>query len=39
MPLWSGRFSGKPDLLAWSLNSSLPFDRRLAAQDVRGSLA
>ncbi len=27
------------DPQAWALNSSLSFDRRLAAQDVRGSLA
>ena len=39
MPLWSGRFSGKLDPLAWNLNASLSFDRRLAGQDVRGSLA
>ncbi len=39
MTLWSGRFSGKLDESAWALNTSLPFDRRLAAQDVRGSLA
>src|SRR5512137_1077267 len=39
MPLWGGRFSGKMDPQAWALNSSLSFDRRLAAQDVRGSQA
>ncbi|TLN14424.1 argininosuccinate lyase, partial [bacterium] len=39
MTLWGGRFSGKLDESAWALNTSLPFDRRLAAQDVRGSLA
>ncbi len=45
MPLWGGRFSGKSgegyrmDPQAWALNSSLGFDQRLAAQDVRGSLA
>ncbi|PWH17047.1 MAG: argininosuccinate lyase [Anaerolineae bacterium] len=39
MTLWSGRFSGKLDEAAWQLNASLPFDQRLAAQDVRGSLA
>jgi argininosuccinate lyase len=38
MPIWSGRFSGKLDPLAWQLNASLSFDRRLAGQDVRGSL-
>ncbi len=39
MTLWSGRFSGKLDEQAWLLNASLPFDQRLAAQDVRGSIA
>ena len=39
MTLWGGRFSGKMDPAAWKLNASLPFDRRLALQDVRGSLA
>lgn len=39
MTLWGGRFSGKLDPTAWALNVSLPFDQRLAAQDVRGSLA
>ena len=39
MTLWGGRFSGKLDPQAWTLNASLGFDRRLALQDVRGSLA
>jgi argininosuccinate lyase len=39
MKLWGGRFSGKMDPAAWELNASLAFDRRLASQDVRGSLA
>ena len=39
MTLWGGRFSGKLDPAAWALNASLSVDRRLAAQDVRGSLA
>jgi argininosuccinate lyase len=39
MTLWGGRFQGKLDPAAWALNASLPFDRRMAAQDVRGSLA
>ncbi len=39
MTLWGGRFSGKMDPAAWKLNASLPFDRRLALQDVQGSLA
>src|SRR3990172_8436975 len=39
MTLWSGRFTGTLDPSAWALNTSLPFDRRLALQDVRGSIA
>ena len=39
MTLWGGRFSGKLDPAAWVLNASLPFDKRLAKQDVQGSIA
>ena len=39
MTLWGGRFTGKLDPQAWALNASLGFDRRLALQDVRGSVA
>ena len=39
MKLWGGRFTGKLDPAAWELNASIGFDRRLALQDVRGSLA
>ena len=39
MTLWDGRFSIKLDGLAWTLNSSLPVDQRMAIQDVDGSLA
>jgi argininosuccinate lyase len=39
MTLWGGRFSGELDPAAWEMNRSLDFDRRLAQQDVRGSLA
>ncbi len=39
MTLWGGRFSTKLDEQAWILNTSLPFDQRLAAQDARGSIA
>src|SRR5690242_3485437 len=39
MTLWGGRFSGKLDPAAWALNASLPFDRRMASQDVAGSIA
>jgi argininosuccinate lyase len=37
--LWGGRFSGKLDEGAFLLNTSLPFDKRLAMQDVKGSVA
>ena len=37
--LWGGRFSGKLDKAAFDLNTSLPFDQRLAIQDVKGSIA
>ena len=37
--LWGGRFAQKLDQLAWDLNTSLPVDRRMAIQDVKGSLA
>ncbi len=39
MTLWNGRFQHKSDPRLWTLNTSLPFDRRLAEEDVRGSLA
>jgi argininosuccinate lyase len=39
MTLWGGRFTGGLDPAAWDLNASIGFDRRLAQQDVRGSLA
>src|SRR5690349_17722839 len=39
MTLWGGRFSGKLDPAAWALNASLPFDQRMAGQDVAGSIA
>jgi argininosuccinate lyase len=39
MPLWSGRFEGKPDELMWEFNASIAFDQRLATADVRGSMA
>ncbi|MBX3059061.1 MAG: argininosuccinate lyase [Anaerolineae bacterium] len=37
--LWGGRFAGETDLLVHEFNASLPFDRRLAAEDIRGSVA
>ena len=39
MTLWGGRFRGKLDEDAFALNASLPFDKRLALQDVKGSVA
>ena len=39
MKLWTGRLSGSLDVLAARLNNSLPFDQRLALEDVRGSIA
>jgi argininosuccinate lyase len=39
MTLWGGRFSTNLDPSAWKLNASIGFDRRLAIQDVRGSIA
>ncbi|MGA7194852.1 MAG: argininosuccinate lyase [Anaerolineales bacterium] len=37
--LWGGRFAQKLDATAWDLNSSLSVDKRMAIQDVDGSLA
>ncbi|MBL8144908.1 MAG: argininosuccinate lyase [Anaerolineae bacterium] len=39
MALWGGRFSGSADEALRQLNDSLPFDRRMALQDVAGSIA
>lgn len=39
MTLWGGRFNGKLDAMAWTLNTSLPVDQRMAIQDVDASLA
>ncbi|HMD88042.1 MAG TPA: argininosuccinate lyase [Anaerolineaceae bacterium] len=39
MKLWSGRLSGSMDETFALLNNSLPFDKRLAQVDVRGSVA
>jgi argininosuccinate lyase len=39
MKLWSGRLSGSMDATFALLNNSLPFDKRLAQVDVRGSIA
>jgi len=37
--LWGGRFSQPTNELVDRLNASLPFDRRLARQDISGSIA
>lgn len=39
MALWGGRFEGQADPLFREINDSLPFDYRLARQDIRGSIA
>ena len=37
--MWGGRFSAAPDALMEAINASIGFDRRLAAQDIAGSMA
>jgi len=37
--LWGGRFTGKTDPIMERFNASLRFDRRLWAEDIRGSVA
>ncbi len=37
--LWGGRFEGEQDPRFAAFNRSLPFDRRLWAEDVVGSIA
>ena len=37
--MWGGRFSDSPGALMQAINVSIGFDQRLAAQDIRGSLA
>ena len=37
--LWGGRFTKETDELVKKFNDSLPFDRRLYEQDIRGSAA
>jgi argininosuccinate lyase len=39
MGLWGGRFSEPTDDDLRRLNDSLPFDQRMASQDIRGSVA
>ncbi|GAB4524451.1 MAG: argininosuccinate lyase [Anaerolineae bacterium] len=37
--LWGGRFTEPPDELLQALNDSLPFDQRMALEDIQGSIA
>jgi argininosuccinate lyase len=37
--MWGGRFSAGPAAVMAEINISLPFDRRMATQDVKGSIA
>ena len=37
--MWGGRFSASPGELMQAINVSIDFDKRLAAQDIRGSKA
>ncbi len=37
--MWGGRFAAGPDAIMEAINASIGFDRRLADQDIRGSVA
>jgi argininosuccinate lyase len=37
--MWGGRFAGGPAEIMEEINASIDFDRKLAAQDIAGSLA
>lgn len=37
--MWGGRFSTQPGALMQAINVSIDFDKRMAAQDIRGSKA
>lgn len=37
--MWGGRFAAGPDAIMEAINASISFDRRLYAQDIRGSRA
>ena len=37
--MWGGRFASGPDAIMEAINASIGFDRRLYAQDIRGSRA
>ncbi|MCY6383644.1 argininosuccinate lyase [Hoeflea prorocentri] len=37
--MWGGRFASGPDAIMEDINASIDFDRKLYAEDIRGSLA
>ena len=37
--MWGGRFTAGPDAIMEEINASISFDKRLAAQDIAGSVA
>src|SRR5688500_3525606 len=37
--MWGGRFSASPSELMEAMNASIGFDKRLAKQDIEGSIA
>ena len=37
--LWGGRFTKETDQLVYNFNASISFDKKLYAQDIRGSIA
>ena len=39
MPLWTGRFKKTLDKQTNDFNASIPFDCRMAKQDIAGSVA
>ena len=37
--MWGGRFASGPDAIMEEINASIGFDKKLFAQDIRGSIA
>ena len=37
--MWGGRFAAGPDAIMEAINASIDFDKRMARQDIEGSLA
>ena len=37
--MWGGRFASGPAAIMEAINASIGFDRKLYAQDIRGSIA